>query len=183
MRGDEAPTFLFTEQYEQGLPDMKALTHPFQLSSTQKWHNIWFGVAAALAVFVLALIVSNMDIDGSTMGTIILIAFGLLTGITLRLGTKRGWTYYAERHQPDARYVFTKDLKLGVLWRVLVVWFGGRVVSAILLSQADSDIGMALLLLVSIVLVVAVALYVGLRFGWRSADSKLTGAIPATTSL
>lgn len=162
---------------------MKALNQPFQLTTTQKWHNIWYCVAAALAVFVLAMIVGNMDLDENAMGTVILIAFGLLTGITLRLGTKRGWTYYAERFQPGKRYVFTKDLRLGVLWRVLVVWFGGRVVSAILLSQADSDLGMAMLLLVSIVLVVVVALYVGLRFGWGSADNKLTGAIPATTSL
>jgi hypothetical protein len=162
---------------------MKASNQPFQLTSTQKWHNIWYGVAAVLAVFVLAMIVGNMDVDESTMGTVILIAFGLLTGVSLRLGTKRGWTYYAARYQASAPYVFTKDLKLGVLWRVLVVWFGGRVVSAILLNQADSDLSMALLMLVSIALVVAVALYVGLRFGWRSADDRLTSTVPVTPSL
>jgi hypothetical protein len=162
---------------------MKAQNQPFQLTTAQKWHNIWYGVAAALAVFVLAMIVGNMDLDESTMGTVILIAFGLLTGVTLRLGTKRGWTYYAERYQPGTRYVFTKNLKLGVLWRVLGVWFAGRFVSAILLDQADSDMSMALLLLVSIVLVVVVALYVGLRFGWRSADKTLTSTVPAAASL
>lgn len=162
---------------------MKAQNQPFQLTTAQKWHNTWYGVAAALAVFVLAMIVGNMDLDESTMGTVILIAFGLLTGVTLRLGTKRGWTYYAERYQPGTRYVFTKNLKLGVLWRVLGVWFAGRFVSAILLDQADSDMSMALLLLVSIVLVVLVALYVGLRFGWRSADKTLTSTAPAAASL
>jgi hypothetical protein len=162
---------------------MKALNQPFQLTSTQTWHNIWYGVAAVLAVFVLAMIVGNMEIDESTMGTVILIVFGLLTGVTLRLGTKRGWTYHAAQYQSSVPYVFTKDLKLGVLWRVLAVWFGGRVVSAILLNQADSDLSMALLMLVSIVLVVAVALYVGLRFGWRSADKGLSSAVPATPSL
>ena len=162
---------------------MKALNQPFQLTTTQKWHNILYGVAAALAVFVLAMIVGNMDLDESTMGAVILIAFGLLTGVTLRLGTKRGWTYYAERYQPGTRYVFTKNLKLGVLWRVLGVWFAGRFVSAILLDQADGDMSMALLLLVSIVLVVGVALYVGLRFGWRSADKTLTSTVPAAASL
>lgn len=162
---------------------MKALNQPFQLTSTQKWNNIWYGVAAVLAVFVLAMIVGNMDIDESTMGTVILIVFGLLTGVTLRLGTKRGWTYHAAQCQSSAPYVFTKELKLGVLWRVLAVWFGGRVVSAILLNQADSDMSMALLMLVSIALVVAVALYVGLRFGWRSADTRLPSTVPATPSL
>lgn len=162
---------------------MKALNQPFQLTSTQKWQNLWYSVAAALAVFVLAMIVGNMDLDESTMGTIILVAFGLLTGVTLRLGTKRGGTYYTERYQPGSRYVFTKDLKLGVLWRVLAVWFAGRVVSAILLNQADSDTSMALLMLVSIVLVVVVALFVGLRFGWRSADKTLTSTVPAAASL
>jgi hypothetical protein len=160
---------------------MQALNHPFQLTSAQKWQNVWYGLAAVLAVFALVAIVGNMDIDGSAMGIVILIAFGFLTGVTIRLGTKRGWTYYANRHQPDARYVFTKELKLGVLWRVLVVWFGGRVVSAILLNQADSDMSMALLLLASIVLVIVVALFVGLRFGWRSADSKLIDAPAAAT--
>jgi hypothetical protein len=162
---------------------MKALNQPFQLTSTQKWNNIWCGVAAVLAVFVLTMIVGNMDLDESTMGTVILIAFGLLTGFMLRMGTKRGWNYYAERNQSNAPYAFTKDLKLGVLWRVLAVWFGGRVVSAILLNQADSDMSMALLMLVSIALVVAVALYVGLRFGWRSAGKRLTSTVPAAASL
>jgi hypothetical protein len=84
---------------EKGTSNVRALSNPFKLTSTQKWHNIWYGVAAAMAIFVLAMVVGNMALDESTMGTVILIAFGLLTGITLRLGTKRGWTYYAERYR------------------------------------------------------------------------------------
>jgi hypothetical protein len=162
---------------------VRALSHPFKLTSTQKWHNIWYCAAATFAVFLLAMIVGNMDLDESTMGVIILIAFGLLTGGTLRLGTKRGWTYYAERFPPGTPYILTNSLKFGVLWRVLGVWFAGRFVSAIFLDQADSAMSMALLLLVSIVLVVVAALYVGLRFGWRSANKAFANTGPAMASL
>ncbi|KRE94494.1 hypothetical protein ASG87_18040 [Frateuria sp. Soil773] len=119
---------------------------------------------------------SNTDIDIDVLGVVFLITFGLVTGISLRFGTKWGWMYYAEKYQPGARYAFTKSLKLGVLWRVLAVWFAGRVVSVILLNQADSDVSMGLLVLVSIALVVAAAIYVGLRFGWQAADKALSGA-------
>jgi hypothetical protein len=161
---------------------MKALNHPFELNSIQKWRAAWYSVAVIVAVFLLAAFLGNTDIDIDTLGIIYLVTFGIVTGISLRLGTKRGWVYYTEKYQPNARYVFTKSLKLGVLWRVLVVWFAGRVVSVILLNQADSDVSMGLLLLVSIALVVTAALYVGLRFGWRSADDALSGA-PASASI
>jgi preprotein translocase subunit SecF len=42
---------------------------------------------------------------------------------------------------------------------------------------------MAVLMLISIVFVVVVALYVGLRFGWRSADTTLISMVPAMASL
>ncbi|RAP55641.1 hypothetical protein BTJ49_15185 [Oleiagrimonas sp. MCCC 1A03011] len=161
---------------------MKDHHRPFQLTSSQKWHVAGYGGAVAVAFFVLAMILGNTSINIDALAIIYLFIFGLVTGISLRLGTKRGWTYYAAKYQPDARYVFTKSLKLGVLWRVLAVWFAGRIVSTILLNQAESDFSLGVLLLVSIALVVVTALYVGLRYGWRSADNMLTNDDPAAAS-
>jgi hypothetical protein len=160
---------------------MKPLTHPFQLTPTQKWHNVWYGVAVALAVIVLAAVVGNMNINEDAMGATILITLGVVTGITLRLGTKRGWTYHAERYQPGTPFVFTKELKLGALWRILVVWFGGRLLTGVLVNQADSDASLALLFFAGAAVVIAAALIVGLRFGWQSADVKLANGVVAAT--
>lgn len=160
---------------------MTTLQHPFQLTPSQRWKNITYGAAVVLGIFVLAAVFGN-DLNDGAASFATLIVFGLVVGTTVRLSIRRGWTYYAERYQPGAPFVFTKSLKIGALWRSLVIWFGGRFVTIILLDQADSDISLALLALLSLSLVTAASLMVGLRFGWRSADSALTNNVPATAS-
>jgi hypothetical protein len=160
---------------------MTTANRPFQLTSTQRWKNAGYGAAVVLVLFVLAAVFGN-DLNEETAGVATLIVFGLLVGTTVRLSIRRGWTYYAERYQPGATFVFTKALKIGALWRSLVIWFGGRFITIALLGQAESDVSLGLLALLSLSLVTAASLMAGLRFGWRSADSTLTNGLPATTS-
>jgi len=157
---------------------MTALKHAFQLTNAQKWHNFAYSAAVILSAFAAAAVVGTLDLDAETKGIIILVSLGLLTGLSARLGTRRGWSYYAEKYRPDASYVFSNGLKLGVLWRSLLVWLGGRCVSWLLLGLSDNNAGLALSLFVSIALVVLASLYVGLRYGWRSADTALSDVLP-----
>jgi hypothetical protein len=85
------------------------------------------------------------------------------------------------RKKPGTPFVFTKELKLGALWRILVVWFGGRLLTGVLVNQADSDASLALLFFAGAAVVIAAALIVGLRFGWQSADIKLANGVVAAT--
>lgn len=160
---------------------MNSTQRRFQLTPSQRWKNIGYGAAVVLGLFVLAAIFGD-SLSDETGSVVTLIVFGLLVGTTIRLSIRRGWTYYAERYRPGATFVFTKALKIGALWRSLVVWFGGRLVTIVLLDQADSDVGLGLLALLSLSFVTATALIVGLRFGWRSADSALTNNVSATAS-
>lgn len=161
--------------------EMKTVSRPFQLTSTQRWKAIGYGAAVVLGLFVLAAIFSD-SLSDETGSIATLIVFGLLVGTTVRLSIRRGWVYYAERYRPGSPFVFTRALKLGALWRSLVIWFGGRFVTIVLLDQADSDVGLGLLALVSLSLVMAASLTVGLRFGWRSADSALANDALLTAS-
>lgn len=160
---------------------MTTANRPFQLTPTQRWKNIGYGMAVILGLFVLAAVFGS-DLSEEVAGTATLIVFGLLVGTTIRLSIRRGWTYYAERYQPGATFVFTKSLKIGALWRSLVIWFGGRFITIVLVDQADSDVSLALLALLSLSLVTAASLMAGLRFGWRSADSALANDLPVTAS-
>lgn len=151
---------------------MKVVNRPFELTPSQRWKNLAYGAAVVLGLFVLAAVVGN-DLSEENAGVVILIVFGLLVGTTIRLSIRRGWAYYAERYQPGATFVFTKALRVGALWRSLVIWLGGRFVTILLLDQAESDASLALLALLSLSLVTAASLMAGLRFGWQSADSAL----------
>ncbi|GAB3781380.1 hypothetical protein [Dyella agri] len=161
---------------------MTSLKRPFQLTSSQRWKNIGYGVAVDLGLFVLAMVFGN-DLSEEVAGIVTLFVFGLLVGTTVRLSIRRGWTYYAERYQPGANFIFTKSLKIGALWRSLAIWFGGRFITILLLNQAESDVGLAILLLLSLCLVTAAALLAGLQFGWRSADSMLSSDVPTPASV
>lgn len=161
---------------------MKTTKHPLQLTSSQRWKNIGYGVAVVLGLFVLAMVFGN-DLSEEVAGTATLIVFGLLVGTTIRLSIRRGWTYYAEKYQPGATFVFTKSLKIGALWRSLAIWIGGRFVTILLLNQAESDAGLAILVLLSLCLVTAAALLAGLQFGWRSADSMLARNVPIASTV
>lgn len=160
---------------------MSLIKRPFELTPTQRWKNIAYGTAVVLGLTVLAAVFGN-DLSEETASFATLIVFGVLVGTTVRLSIRRGWTYYAERYQPGATFVFTKSLKIGALWRSLVIWFGGRFITIVLLDQADSDVSLGLLALLSLTLVTAASLMAGLRFGWRSADTTLAGDLPVTTS-
>lgn len=160
---------------------MSSLKRPFQLTPPQRWKNIGYGAAVVLGLFVLAMVFGN-DLSEETAGIVTLVVFGLLVGTTVRLSIQRGWTYYAERYQPSATFVFTKSLRMGSLWRSLVIWIGGRFITVLLLDQASSDAGLAVLVLISLSLVTAAALMAGLRFGWQSANSMLASDTSATTS-
>lgn len=161
---------------------MQALNHPFELTSRQKWINAGLCTAVVAVLIVIAGVLGNSDIsdDGSTI--LLFIAMGLATGLTVRLGTKRGWSHYAEKYQPGAQYAFNKELKLGVLWRVLAVWFAGRFLIVVLASMVGSEDGAGILLFVALAVMIAAALYIGLRFGWRSADSMLSSPSVATAT-
>jgi len=98
------------------------------------------------------------------------------------LGIKRGWTYYAEQYPAVAPFDFTKELRKGALWRFLTVWLGGRFMTIMLLNQADSDVSLAILVLLSLSVVTAAAMIIGLRFGWRSADDAATSNALANTT-
>lgn len=162
---------------------MKPLNHSFQLTGAQKWQIVWYGAAVVLGFFVLAAILGNTSMSLDALGLVYLLLFGLMTGISLRFGTKRGWQYHAMCHPPGTRCDLGGRVRLGMAWRAVVVWLGGRVLSVMLLNQADSDFSLELLLLVCIAVVVVAALYVGLRYGWRLADNKVSGAPQNTFSL
>jgi hypothetical protein len=106
----------------------------------------------------------------------------IAVGFTLRRGTQRGWTLYAEKYQSGATYAFTKNLKLGVLWRALAIWLGGCVILEFLTAMASSSLAIAFEFFIGASIVIQAAHSLSLRFGWKSADSTLPRALPATAS-
>ncbi|KZC40402.1 hypothetical protein RHOFW510R12_03985 [Rhodanobacter sp. FW510-R12] len=160
---------------------MKALNHPFELTSEQKKQRARYDFAVVGLLFIFLLIVSATDIEA--VMPVVEAALGIAVGFTLRRGTQRGWMHYAEKYQPGATYTFTKTLKLGVLWRALAAWFGGCVVLELLTSMASGSLALGFEFFVGAYITINAAHAIALRFGWKSADSMLTNVTPATASV
>jgi hypothetical protein len=110
------------------------------------------------------------------------VVLAIAVGFTVRRGTQRGWMLYAEKYQPGTTYALTKNLKLGVLWRALAIWLGGCVILEFLTAMASSSLAIAFEFFIGASIVIQAAHSLGLRFGWKSADSTLPRALPATAS-
>lgn len=157
---------------------MKALNHPFELTPEQRKQGTRYNLAVVAALFIFMLIVAATGTDAVML--VVEAALGVAVGLTVRRGTQRGWMLYAAKYPPGAAYVFTRNLKLGVLWRALATWLGGCVVLEFLTAMASSDLAIAFEFFIGASIAVSAAQRFGLRFGWRSADSLLTRTAPAT---
>lgn len=159
---------------------MKGLNHPFQLTPEQIKQGAKYNLAVVAVLFIFMLIVAATGIDAVML--VVEIALAIAVGLTVRRGTQRGWMLYAEKYQPGATYIFTKSLRLGVLWRALATWLGGCVILEFLTTVASSDLAIAFEFLVGASIAISAAHRFGLRFGWQSADSMLTSAVAATAA-
>ncbi len=159
---------------------MKTLNHPFELTSEQRKQGAKYNLAVVAALFIFMLIVSATDIDAAML--VVEVALAIAVGFTVRRGTQRGWMLYAEKYEPGATYAFTKNLKLGVLWRALATWLVGCVVLEFLTAMASSSPAIAFEFFIGASIAIQAAHSLGLRFGWKSADSALPHALPNATS-
>jgi hypothetical protein len=159
---------------------MKAPNHPFELTSEQRKQGARYNFAVVAALFIFMLIVSATGIDAAML--VVEVVLAIAVGFTVRRGTQRGWMVYAEKYQPDTTYAFTTNLKLGVLWRALAIGLGGCVILEFLTAMASSSLAIAFEFFIGASIVIQAAHSLGLRFGWKSADSTLTGSVPVTAS-
>lgn len=159
---------------------MKTLNHPFELTSEQRKQGAKYNLAVVAALFIFMLIVSATGTDAAML--VVEVVLAIAVGFTVRRGTQRGWMLYAEKYQPGATYTFTKTLKLGALWRTLATWLVGCVILEFLTAMAGSSFAIAFEFLIGASIVIQAAHSFGLRLGWKSADSTLTGSVPVTAS-